>query len=124
MGRPPSVISTCHQNVPRHGREKSALARPVICARLFQSARLENEVWTLERRDDRQKTFVGAATSDFLEFEEELEPAPHHFEEDATVTTEHLIEIDLGDASQKRPTFIGTGLSEVEQRDLIHLLKD
>ena len=55
--------------------------------------------------------FLGAITANFSEFEEELEPAPQHFEEGVTLTTEHLLEVDLGDASQKRPTFISTGLS-------------
>ena len=65
---------------------------------------------------------MGVITANFSEFEEELEPAPQHFEEGVSLTAEHLLEVDLGDASKKRPTFIGTGLSEIEQRDLIELL--
>ena len=67
---------------------------------------------------------MGAVTANVSEPEEELEAAPQHFEEGVTVTTEHLLEIDFGDAGQKRPIFIGTGLSEIEQRDLIQLLTD
>ena len=88
---------------------------------LFRS---QKQMWTLERRDDRNKTFLGAITANFSEFEEELEPAPQHFEEGVTLTAEHLLEVDLGDASQRRPTFIGTGLSEIEKRDLIEMLKE
>ena len=67
---------------------------------------------------------MGAVTVNLSEFEEELEAAPQHFEEGVTLTAKHLLEVDLGDANQKRPTFIGTGLSETEQHDLIQLLKE
>ena len=56
--------------------------------------------------------------------EEELEAVPQHFEAGVTLTAEHLLEVDLGDADQKRPTFIGTSLSETEHQDLIQLLRE
>ena len=66
---------------------------------------------------------MGVVSTNVSEPEEELEAVPQHFEEGVTLTAEHLLEVDLGDAGQKRPTFIGTRLSEAEQRDLIKLLK-
>ena len=59
------------------------------------------------------QSFVGVVTSKFHEYAE-LEPAPEHFE-GVTITAEILIEIDLGDASQRLPTFIGSGLCENEK---------
>ena len=66
---------------------------------------------------------MGVVTSNSHEYAE-LEPAPEHFEEGVTITVETLIEIDLGDASQKQPTFIGSGLSENEKYNLTALLKN
>ena len=56
------------------------------------------------------QSFVGAVVFNSLNNDfAELGPAPNHFEEGVTITAETLIEIDLGDASQKQPTFIGSG---------------
>ena len=81
-----------------------------------------NVVAVLKKQNACDKTFVGAVAPHLSE--EELEPAPQHFEEGVTVTTKHLLEINLGDANHKKPTFIGSGLSKIEQRSLIELLKD
>ena len=84
----------------------------------------KKEVMIIPRRGEKKQNFVGAVSANVVETEEELEVAPQHFEEGVTLTAEHLLEIDLGNSEQKRPTFIGAGLSETEQRDLIQLLKE
>ena len=62
------------------------------------------------------QSFVGAVTFNSYNNDDfaELEPVPNHFEEGVTITAKTLIEVDLGDASEKQPTFIGSGLSENE----------
>ena len=77
----------------------------------------------LEKRHDYSKPFLGAISFNISNFEEELIPAPQHFEEGVTLTVEQLVEIDLGTANQNRPTFIGSGLFELEKINLIELLK-
>ena len=56
-----------------------------------------NVVAVLKKRDASNETFVGVVAPDLSE--DELEPAPQHFEEGVTVTTKHLLEVNLGDAS-------------------------
>ena len=57
----------------------------------------------LKKQDTSNETFMGFVAPDLPK---ELEPPPQHFEEGVTVTTEHLLEVNLGDANQKN-TFYG-----------------
>ena len=67
--------------------------------------------------------FVGATSHD------ETIPActshaPPHFEDGVSLTAEKLVEVNLGSPNDPRPTFLGTGLDVIEQRDILELLRN
>lgn len=69
--------------------------------------------------------FMGAIFQGQLEADiVDMQPAPPHFEDEVALAAEQLLEINLSRVGgQQYPTFLGTGLDNIEQCQLIDLLR-